>query len=258
MRVLALVFVAGALATPTQFLVGAQKADGGFAEHGGEASAGLTSWAALGLLAVGHGADGALDYLREHADAPVSPPTRALVAMAAAALGDPAPAAALPTSGGQTNTVIWTILARRQAGLPVPRSLVTLLRARQAANGGWGWGTSVAPDSNDTAAAVQALRAVGAGGAPVRRALAYLGKLRNADGGFGLVPGRASDAQSSAWAIQAYVAAGSRPPRGALAYLTGLRQDDGSYRYSKRYAVTPVWVTAQVLPGVARRPFPLR
>jgi len=32
---------------------------------------------------------------------------------------------------------------------------------------------------------------------------------------------------------------------------------DGSYRYSKRYAVTPVWVTAQVLPALAGKPFPL-
>jgi hypothetical protein len=33
---------------------------------------------------------------------------------------------------------------------------------------------------------------------------------------------------------------------------------DGSYRYSTHYAATPVWVTAQVLPALARRFFPLR
>jgi hypothetical protein len=41
-------------------------------------------------------------------------------------------------------------------------------------------------------------------------------------------------------------------------YLRSLRRDDGSYRYSRRYVTTPVWVTAQVLPAVLRKPFPLR
>ena len=257
MRLLALALAAGALATPAQFVESSQQVDGGFAERGGTTSPALTAWATLGLTALGRRADGALAYLRQHDDSVTAPPTRALVAMAAAALGDAALAAALPTSGGQTNTVIWSILARRQAGLPVPRALVDLLRDRQARDGGWSWGTGVASDTNDTAAAVQALRAVGAGGAPVRRALAYLGTARNSDGGFGLVPGRASDAQSTAWVIQALLASGSRPPRRALAYLSRLRQRDGSYRYSARYAVTPVWVTAQVLPGVAKKSFPL-
>ena len=68
--------------------------------------------------------------------------------------------------------------------------------------------------------------------------------------------GRESDAQSTAWAIQAFLAAGVRVPKGALAYLQGLRRSDGSYRYSARYAVTPVWVTAQVVPALVKKPFP--
>ena len=48
------------------------------------------------------------------------------------------------------------------------------------------------------------------------------------------------------------------PGRPSFRYLAGLRRPDGSYRYSKRYATTPVWVTSQVLPALARRPFPLR
>ena len=64
------------------------------------------------------------------------------------------------------------------------------------------------------------------------------------------------DAQSTAWAIQAFVAAGERVPTGAFAYLEGLRRSDGSYRYSARYAATPVWVTAQVVPALMKKPFP--
>ena len=135
---------------------------------------------------------------------------------------------------------------------------MSALLARQAKSGGWGWAKGVAPDSNDTAAAVQALRAAGVTGAPIRRALDYLRKTRNKDGGFAIVRGRESDAQSTAWAIQAFVAAGAPVPKGAFAYLRGLRRDDGSYRYSRRYVATPVWVTAQVLPAVLKKPFPLR
>ncbi|MGH3144018.1 MAG: helical backbone metal receptor, partial [Gaiellales bacterium] len=65
-----------------------------------------------------------------------------------------------------------------------------------------------------------------------------------------------SDAQSTAWVIQAFVAAGAPVPKGAFAYLVRLRQSDGSYRYSARYAVTPVWVTAQVVPALMKKPFP--
>jgi len=111
--------------------------------------------------------------------------------------------------------------------------------------------------SNDTAAVVEALRAVGVRGRPIKRALGFLLRYRNRDGGFELTSGRGSDAQSTAWAIQAFLAAGKPPPRGAIAYLRGLQRPDGSFRYSARYTTTPVWVTAQVLPALARRPFPL-
>ena len=129
---------------------------------------------------------------------------------------------------------------------------------RQAHNGGWAWYAGGQPDSNDTAAAIQALRAAGVTGAPVRRGLAYLRRLHNRDGGFELTPGRGSDAQSTAWAIQAFLAARRTVPQGAFAYLRRLRRPDGSYRYSQAYVTTPVWVTAQVLPALALRPFPLR
>ena len=54
--------------------------------------------------------------------------------------------------------------------------------------------------------------------------------------------GREPDAQSTALAIQAFVAAGVKPPAGAFAFLASLRRPDGSYRYSRSYATTPVWV----------------
>jgi energy-coupling factor transport system substrate-specific component len=103
---------------------------------------------------------------------------------------------------------------------------------------------------------VQALRAARVSGRPVTRGLAFLRRLQNRDGGFELTAGRGSDAQSTAWAVQAFIAARKDAGRAARRYLARLRQRDGSYRYNARYAATPVWVTAQVLPALARRPFP--
>jgi energy-coupling factor transport system substrate-specific component len=256
LKLLAPALAAVAIASPSEFLLTHQGDDGGFAEAGGPASPALTAWAALGLAAAGQPSDGALDYLRAHEGDTMPAATRALVALAEAALGDTRLAESLSTKAGRTNVMIWTILAQRQARLTVPKTLVSTLLARQAPSGGWGWATGVAPDSNDTAAAVQALRATGVTGAPIRRGLDYLRGARNRDGGFALVRGRGSDAQSTAWAIQAFLAAGARVPTGAFAYLRGLERDDGSYRYSRRYVTTPVWVTSQVLPALMKKQFP--
>jgi prenyltransferase beta subunit len=112
-------------------------------------------------------------------------------------------------------------------------------------------------DSNDTAAALEALRVAGVRGPPMARAVRFLLTFQNADGGFELTRGRGSDAQSTAWVIQGLVAAGRTPPRTAFAYLAKLKRPDGSYRYSAKYVTTPVWVTSQVLAALAKRPFPL-
>jgi energy-coupling factor transport system substrate-specific component len=240
---------------------------GGFAERSGSPSPQLTAWAVLGLRAAGaRPAGDALGYLRAHEDELTTTTDVELAAMAEFALGgDPSPLllrverARRPGGaiGANVNSTIWGILAFRQAHQAAPRAAVRYVLRRQARSGGWSWYPRGAPDSNDTAAAVQALRSADVRGKPIRRGLAYLHRLQNKDGGFELTPGRGSDAQSTAWAIQAFAAARKPPPRGALAYLRRLRRTDGSYRYSRRFATTPVWVTSQVLAALARRPFPL-
>jgi len=262
----ALVAAAPAASPPVEFLFQHQQPSGAFAEAGGTAGSELTAWAVLGLRAAGAGTGGALPYLQAHENALPELTDAELVAVAEGALGV-RPAALLerirqarhPNGriGPNVNSTIWGILALRQSHLPAPRASTRFLLRQQARNGGWAWYLHGQPDSNDTAAALEALRASGVGGVPVRRGLAYLLRLRNADGGFELTPGRGSDAQSTAWAVQAFVAARKPVPKGALAYLRGLRRPDGSYRYSKRFVTTPVWVTAQVLPALNRRAFPL-
>jgi hypothetical protein len=159
--------------------------------------------------------------------------------------------------GPAINSTAWGILAYVQVGRPVKLRVSYLLR-RQHRSGGWGWIAGAEPDSNDTAAVIQALRAKGVRGRSIARGIAYLRRLQNADGGFELTAGRGSDAQSTAWAIQAFIAARVKPPAGAFRYLTSLRRADGSYHYSRKYGATPVWVTSQVLPALARKSFPLR
>lgn len=242
---MAVAFAALALANPVAYLQGQQQADGGWG------SPQTTAWVLLALHARGVEAPEAERYLQAHA-AELEVPTD--VALASLALrGDDALLDRLPKVGPTTNSAIWTILALRRGGRAVPRETLAYLTGAQARSGGFGWAKGIAPDSNDTAAAIQALRAAGVAGKPVARALAFLGRFRNRDGGFALAAGRASDAQSTAWAIQAYRAARKPVPRGAQAFLARLLRPDGSYRYSRQYATTPVWVTAQVVAAV--RPY---
>lgn len=259
-KLTALAAAAVLVASPGAYLESRQGADGGFAEPGGRAYPELTAWATLALRAAGRDTERALAYLRAHESELAEPNGVALVALAEAAAGADTSALLrrLPAAPTQVNTAIWTILAYRQAGRAAPRAYVTYLQRSQARNGGFSWLRGGKPESNDTAAAVQALRAAGVKGRPISRALAFLRKHRNADGGFELSEGRGSDAQSTAFIVQAFLAAGAKAPAGALAYLSRLRRNDGSYRYSRAYAVTPVWVTAQVLPAIVGKPYPLR
>jgi hypothetical protein len=209
LKLLATLAATAALATPAGYLGAQQRPDGGFGDPQ------LTAWATLGLAAAGTDATklrAAAGYLAQHE--PREPTDVALAAMARTVAGD-RPELLLARlrsyrAGTLVNATTWTILALRQAGEPAPPALVRSLLAAQRSSGGWSWHAGSAADTNDTAAAIQAL-----------------------------------------------LAAGRKPGAPAYRYLARLRRPDGSYRYSARYATTPVWVTAQVLPALFRKPFPL-
>jgi hypothetical protein len=262
-RLLALLGVAAALAaTPVSFVQSHRTPDGGYAENGSAADPALTAWAVLGLRAAGADAPGALSFLQGREDQLVQTSDVALAALAEAALGtrsaallarlhaDERPTGAI---GPALNSTYWAVLALGEAS----KQTVRFILAHQTAAGGFGWAVGGRADSNDTAAALEALAVARVRGAPVSHAVRFLLSFQNKDGGFELTRGRGSDAQSTAWAIQGLVAAGRTPPRSAFAYLARLRRSDGSYRYSSRYVTTPVWVTSQVMAALARKPFPL-
>jgi Prenyltransferase and squalene oxidase repeat len=264
---LALAAATVALATPAGYVQSHQTPGGGFAEPGQRATPGLTAWAVLGLKASGEDAGTARQYLVAHEGELGTATDVELAVLAESVSGGASPALVArlrafvhPTGaiGPALNSTFWGVLAFRQAGIAPPAATAAFIVRRQARSGGWPWLTGTGSDSNDTAAAIQALRALGVGGRPVERGLGYLRARQGKDGGFELSPGRGSDAQSTSWAVQAFVAAGRKPPPAAFRYLARMRRSDGSYRYSARYVSTPVWVTAQVLAAIARTAFPLR
>jgi energy-coupling factor transport system substrate-specific component len=264
-----------ASATPVQaadYLASHLDADGCAAEPGGEPSAALSGWVALGLAAAGRDARPAArcvaDRVRElrlTTDVEL-----AVLALVAAGL-DPRDVGGRnlvrdiqrAQRGGRigplVNSTIFGVLALRAARVPVPTAVRRGLATAQRADGSYGFGAGVPADSNVTAAAVQALLVVGypRTGRRVQRTLTALQRFRNADGGYGLNRGNRSDAQSTAWAVQALVAAGRRPDV-ALAYLRRQQRADGSVAYGSGLRITPVWVTSQALAAFSRRPLPIR
>ena len=229
-KLLAALAAATALGTPAAFIEAQQREDGSFGDPQ------TSAWATLGLVAAAAETGRAAEYLARQQ--PASATDAALFAMARAAAGD-RPDDLLPRlrthrPGKLVNATIWTILALRQAGEPAPRSFVEAVLREQRPSGGWSWLRGGAPDSNDTAAAIQALRAAGVRGKPIDRAVAFLRRHQNRDGGFELTLDRGSDAPSTAWAIQALLAAGREPGAAAFAYLRRLQRPDGSIRYSFR------------------------
>lgn len=171
-----------------------------------------------------------------------------------------------------TNLTSFGVLALRAAGRSkknlVVRRAARWIARQQNEDGGWGHGRRGGRSSiDDTAAAVQALVAAGRSrrkGA-VADGIRYLERRQKPDGGFALGSASRSNAQSTAFAIQAFVAAKRNPSkvrrkgsRSPISYLRTLVQSDGSIRYSRTSRQDPVWVTAQAVAALERKALPIR
>lgn len=277
----ALILAGTAAADPatdaSRYLIEHRSHSGGFYEPGRSPNPNLTAWAILGISAARHCTAKSARYLRGK---PYPRATdlelRILALDALRDLPDRVCRFRVDLSGqvGQlqelrrdsgkigpsVNSTIWGILALRATGRRAGEKTVRWLVRRQRPSGGWSWFAGGNADSNDTAAAIQALRSVGVRphSRVINRAVRYLRRLQNADGGFELTGGRGSDTQSTAWAIQALIAADRRPGRAAFRYLHRRQRGNGSFEYDATRYTTPVWVTSQALAALARKPFPLR
>jgi hypothetical protein len=256
------------------FLRAAQQPDGGFAEAGGVSDPGLTAWVVLALDAAGtdpaavtRAGRSAADYLENKPHAVATDLELRILANVALGSVAPGPIAQLQrlvaesgAIGPTLNSTMWGIVALRAARRAVPRAAVSYLRAGQHRSGGFSWAPRAAPDTNDTAAALFAFRAAGVptGDPAVVRARAWLAAQQTRDGGMPLGPGDPADAQSTAWAIQGLLAGGRTPSPALRSFLLRLQRRDGGFRYAPGRDVTPVWVTAQVLPALLGRfpPYP--
>ncbi len=275
------------------FLQAAQNSDGGFGGDRGQASNALhSSWAMMGLSAAGRhparvrsGGRSAVDYtvagigrVRGTGDL-----ERTILALRAAGrsvrsvrgrdlLAELTRRRRRDGSfAGLVNQTSFAILALRAAGRPARdrtvRAAASWVAHQANRDGGFAYSRRGGPSGiDDTAAALQGLVAAGRlRTRAVRRAASFLASQQNGDGGMPLGRGGASNAQSTAWAIQGLVAARRDPARvrrrGArspLEYLRSLQESSGAVRYSRTSRQTPVWVTAQALTALARRPFPIR
>lgn len=144
------------------------------------------------------------------------------------------------------------LLAQRTQHLRPAPAAVGFLTGQQCADGGFAaYRADVAKpcdpateDTNATAAAVQALSAAGGERAAVGKAVTWLKKIQNDDGGWGFNPGGPTDANSTAVVVGALAAVGERPektaagggsPYDALAALQlgcdARKAEQGAYAY---------------------------
>ncbi|MFD1659949.1 prenyltransferase/squalene oxidase repeat-containing protein [Streptomyces caeni] len=142
----------------------------------------------------------------------------------------PSPSPVIPSglygSTDPTYDGVWrqslALLAQHTTGVRPAARAVDWLAGQQCANGafaafranpGTACDAKLMVDTNSTAAAVQALAALGGHDAATGKAVSWLKSVQNKDGGWGYMPGGASDANSTSVVIGALAAAGENPAR---------------------------------------------
>jgi hypothetical protein len=156
----------------------------------------------------------------------------AVLGAAAPAVADPSPSASASLPAGLYGSAdpqydgVWrqslTLLAQDTVRMVPAKQAVDWLTGQQCDNGAFApyradtskpCDAKTMVDTNSTAAAVQALAAVGGHGHVVEDALAWLKSVQNKDGGWGYTPGGPSDANSTSVVIGALTATGTAPEK---------------------------------------------
>ena len=282
-RLLLLAFLAALLlaaparaAGPADYVRGAQNGDGGFGmTQSGGSSQLATGWVLLGLAAAGQKpGPAALAYvrrglgsLREIGDVERTVHVGRAAGQNPRRFGGRNLIADIMRKrhkdgsfDGYVSYTAYAILALRRSGVGASsgtiRSAARWLERHQNDDGGFNVGGRGASGIDDTAGAVQALVRAGRTAA-ARRGARFLSSQQGPQGGFPLTRGGALNSQSTAYAVQALVAVGGndRVVRRGQAYIRSLTESNGLVRYSRTGRQTPVWVSAQALLALHRRPF---
>lgn len=150
----------------------------------------------------------------------------------------------------------------------VPVAAPASLKAAQQADGGWEWAPGWGPDTNATGLAVQALLATGEpiSSSTIISAVAFLQAAQRPDGGFAydLAPNAPSDANSTAYVVQALLAAGEDPTAARwtvsatnpISYLLALQLADGSIQWQPATGSNQL-ATQQAIPALLGRAHPV-
>lgn len=172
--------------------------------------------------------------------------------------------------GADTSAQVYGILGTAALGQTIPADAVTVLKNLQQGNGGWEWMPGWGSDTNTTSLALQALIASGEANdsTAIVDGLAFLASAQNDDGGFPYDPNSAfstdSDANSTAYAIQALIATGQDPTAGEwtknanpIAFLLTLQKGNGSFAWQSGGAAN-ILATEQAITALLSAPYPVR
>jgi len=162
----------------------------------------------------------------------------------------------------------WAILGTVAVSETVPADAIETLASAVLSEGGWEWQTGFGPDTNTTALAIQALIATGTpiSDTLIVDGLAFLKSAQQEDGGFAydLAGGFGSDANSTAYALQALAAAGEDPLGdawlvdgvSAIDFLVGLQLEDGSVEWQAESG-SNLLATQQFVPALLGQAYPI-
>jgi len=265
------------------YLASNQQTDGKISGFGGE-----TSWTIMGLSANGidphtmqNGDVSLVDFLKNNppADTAVTAWERDLLAVTAASenpftFGGRNYVAKVESfaSSGQIGSItainddIFGILSLISSGPSANQQIISdsvdFLISNQNSDGGWSYQVGLASDSNDTAVAIQALKAAKSKGfsnsglkQAIDNGVAYLLSLQQPDGGWEYQSGFGTDGASTAWAIQAILGNSSEIEDG-LAFLASLQDSSGGVQYQSGFGAD-TFTSSYALSAFAQRSFPV-
>ncbi|MDP2720945.1 MAG: prenyltransferase/squalene oxidase repeat-containing protein [bacterium] len=265
------------------YLKANQDASGKIVGFGGE-----TSWTIMGLSAVGidpsaveNSGNSFVDFLA--ANPPAETATtgweRDLLAVAAAgenpftfggrnytskveSFYDGAQIGSTTTLNDDIFGILSLISAGPSANQEIISDSIDFLIANQNSDGGWSWQVGGSSDSNDTAVAIQALKAANNKGftnAGLSNAsdtgVSYLLSLQQPDGGWEYQSGFGTDAASTAWVVQALISEDSAVTAG-LNFLASLQDASGGVAYQAGFGAD-TFTSSYALAAFAQVAYPV-
>jgi prenyltransferase beta subunit len=152
------------------------------------------------------------------------------------------------------------MIALENVGIELPEGTVEALVAAQAEDGGWGFMSGQASDTNTTGLCLQALAPTDSPEV-VQAGLDYLAAIQNEDGGWPYQSpsdyGTDSDSNSTALVIQALIASGEDLAdwNNPQDWLLTMQLESGSFSFQAAYPGDNVPATVAAIPALEGQPY---